>query len=149
MKKIVVTGGIALAIMVALGSLQGCLGLQRAAGCNNPGILGCKDKGAEMSEITQPPNDLKPAPPGGRPQERSVGDGRYLEGREYPWSQPLDDCMAAGGTRSECFDSLPPDILEQFEAWEAERASQRGRQLQQRSPHPAFGTETSDTTTRE
>ena len=149
MNKIFVKGGIVLAIVLALGSLQGCFGLQRAWGCNNPGILGCKDKGPEPSEITQPPDGLKRAPPGGRAQRAPVGDGRYLEGHEYPWSRPLDDCMAAGGTRTECFASLPPDILEQFEAWEAERAAQRHRQFQQRSRQPSFGVESVDPTTRD
>jgi hypothetical protein len=113
MNKIVVRGGIALAILLVLGSLQGCIELQRAAGCSNPGIFGCKDKGPEPSEITRPPADLKRAPPGGRASRAPIGDCRYLDGHEYPWSRPLDDCMAAGGTRTECFASLPPDILEQ------------------------------------
>jgi hypothetical protein len=121
-----------LAILFALGSLQGCFGLQRASGCSNPGILGCKDKGPEPSEITQPPAGLRRAPADGREKRAPVDDGRYLEGHEYPWSRPLDDCMAAGGTRTECFASLPADILEQFEDWEAERAAQRRRQFEQR-----------------
>jgi hypothetical protein len=140
MNKNIVRGGIVLATLLALGSLQGCFGLQRAWGCSNPGILGCKDKGPEPSEITQPPADLKRAP---------VGDGGYREGHEHPWSRPLDDCMAAGGTRTECFASLPPDILEQFEAWEVERAAQRRRQLEQRSRQPSFGVESVDPTTRD
>jgi len=35
--------------------------------------------------------------------------------------------MAAGGLRTECFKKLPPDILVQFEAWEADRAAIRRR----------------------
>ena len=132
MSKIVVSGAIALTILLVLGSLQGCFELQRAAGCGSPGVFGCKDKGPDPFEIAQPPASLKRAPPSGRPQEPPVGDGRYLEGHDYPWSRPLDDCMAAGGARADCFDSLPPDMLEQFESWEAERTAQRGRRLQQR-----------------
>ncbi len=116
--------------------LTGCFEAQRALGCNNTGILGCKD---EPSEI-QPPNpELKRAPPGGRSplprQEEQVPEfatRRYLEDHEYPWSQPLDECMAAGGLRTECFENLPPDILIQFEAWEAERATIRRQQFQHR-----------------
>ena len=105
-----------LAILLALATCQGCFGLQRAMGCNDPGIFGCNMEPTDPSEITQPPAGLQPA------------QGRYLEGQEYPWSRPLDDCMAAGGTRTECFASLPPEILEQFEAWEAERAATRRQQ---------------------
>ena len=145
----IVRGVILLAFLLALGSLQGCFGLQRAAGCNNPGIFGCKDKGPEPSEITQPPNDLKHAPPGGRVQRVPARGGRYQEGHEYPWSRPLDDCMAAGGTRTECFANLPPDILAQFEAWEVERATERRRQFQQKSRKPAFGVESLKTNDRD
>ena len=106
MNKIIVKGGIVLAALLTLGTLQSCFQVQEALGCNNTGIFGCKDK---PSEITQPEDtDLKRAPPGGRSQQ--VGDDRYLEGQEYPWSQSLDDCMAAGGTWTECFASLPPEI---------------------------------------
>jgi hypothetical protein len=66
MKKCFLWGGLGLASLLTLGSLQGCFELQRAVGCGNPGIFGCKDKGPEPSEITQPPADLKRAPPGGR-----------------------------------------------------------------------------------
>jgi hypothetical protein len=144
MNRIIVRAGIVLAILAALGSLQGCFEWQRAWGCSDPGILGCKDEMPEPSEITPPPAGLKRAPPGGRAQQAPVGDGRYLEGHDYPWSRPLDDCMAAGGTRPECFASLPPDILEQFEAWEAERGTQRRRSFLWRSGQPSFGFEPVD-----
>lgn len=133
--------GPVLGILLVLCGLQGCLGLQHAAGCNNPGILGCKDKAPAPSEIEQPPARLKPAPPGGRAQAVAGDDSRYVEGHEHPWTPLLDDCMATGRTRTECFSSLPPDILEQFERWEAERASERHRQFQQRSQQPALGVE--------
>ncbi len=132
MNKAIPKVGVVLATLLALVTCQGCFGLQRAMGCNDPGIFGCK---MEPSEITPPPAGLQPA------------QGRYLEGQEYPWSRPLDDCMAAGGTRTECFASLTPEILEQFEAWEADRAAQRRRQFQQRSRQPSFGVEPVDPTT--
>ena len=149
MNKIVLRGGIALSILVVLGSLKGRVGLQRAAGCSNPGFFGCKDKGPVPSEIVQPPADLKRAPPDGRPREAPASDSRYQEGHEYPWSRLVDDCMAAGGTRIECFASLPPDILEQFEAWEAEEAAQRSQQIRQRSRQPSFGAGSLDPTARD
>ncbi len=138
MKTIIVKGGIVLAILLALSTLQSCFKMQKTFGCNNTGIFGCKD---QPSEIQPPDQELRRAPPGGRVPPRpdqqgqaaEVATGRYLEGHEYPWSQPLDDCMAAGGLRTECFENLPPDILAQFEAWEAERAAMRRRQFEQRS----------------
>lgn len=132
-----VKGGIVIAVLMALSSLQGCFGLQRAVGCSNPGVLGCRDKISEASESTQAPSDVEHAPS----RSTQVGDGRYLDGHEYPWSRILDECMAAGGTRTECFATLPSDILEQFEAWEAERAAQRRGQIDQESRHPSFGVE--------
>jgi hypothetical protein len=77
-----------------------------------------------------------------------LAQGAADEGHEYPWSQPLDECMAAGGLRTECFESLPPDILAQLEAWEAERGAIRRQQLQRRQQlenSTSFGvTESSD-----
>ena len=132
--------------------LTGCFQAQRALGCNNNGILGCKD---EPSEIQPPDPELRRAPSGGRSPPRprqeeqvpEVATRRYLEGQEYPWSLPLDECMAAGGLRPECFENLPPDILAQFEAWEAKRATIRRRQFQQRRQpenSPSFGVEPND-----
>jgi hypothetical protein len=144
MNMIIVKSGIMIAILLILSSIQGCFGLQRAAGCNNPGLLGCKDKGPEPSVVEQSPVDLKRAPPGGRPQWAPADGCRYLEGHEHPWSRLLDNCMAAGWTRTECFSSLPPDMLEQFESWEAEKALERGRKFQQRSRQPSLGVEPVD-----
>ena len=135
----IVKSGIILGILLALGSLQGCFGLQRASGCNNPGIFGCKDRAPEPSGVEQPPAGLERAAAVGRAQTDPANDCRYREGHEYPWSRLLDDCMADGGTRCQCFASLPPDILEQFESFEAEKAAERRRQVQQRSRQPAFG----------
>ena len=79
--------------------LTACFEAQRALGCNNTGILGCKD---EPSQIGPPNPELRRAPSGGRSPPRpndqawaSEGaTGGYLEGQEYPWSQLLDECMA-------------------------------------------------------
>jgi len=136
-----VRGGILLVTLLTVSCLLGCFGLQLAAGCINPGIFGCEDKGPEPSEIAQSPTDLKRALRGGRTQQVPVRDGRYMEGQEDPWSRLLDDCMAAGATRTECFASLPPDILAQFEAWEAKTAAERRRQFQQRSRQQPFAVE--------
>ena len=146
MNKIIVRGGILLAMLSVLGGFQGYFGLQRAWDCSNPGVLGCKDKGSESNEVSPLPADPESAPTGPLAQPAPVGDGRYLEGHEYPWSRLLDDCMSAGRTRPECFASLPPDILEQFEAWEAENAAERRRQSQQQSRYPSFGVQTDDAT---
>ena len=54
------------------------------------------------------------------------------EGHQFPWSQHLSECMAAGGQRSECYESMPPDILAALEAWEAERGVIRRRQIESR-----------------
>ncbi len=130
MNKAIPKVGVVLTTLLALVTCQGCFKLQRAVGCNNTGIFGCKD---EPSEITLPPGDLQPA------------QGRYLEGQEYPWSRPLDDCMVTR-TRTECFASLPPDLLAQFEAWEAEQAATRRRQTMRGRQRldPAFGVESDD-----
>lgn len=73
--------------------------------------------------------------------------GQDTDGGQQPWIQPLNECMAAGNSRTECFEKLPPDILARFEAWEAERAKNRRRLFQQRqNPQnsPAFGVEPDD-----
>ena len=115
------------------------------------GIVGCKD---ELSEIQPPDPEPRSARSGeGSPprpiqqQVPEVAPGSYLEGHEYPWSQPLDECMAASGLRTECIEKLPPDILARFEAWEAKRATVRQRRFQQRrQPEnlPSFGVERDD-----
>ncbi len=59
-----------LAILLVLGSLQGCIELQRAWGCQETSIFGCKDVPPEgADEMTPPPGGLKRAPPGGRQQQ--------------------------------------------------------------------------------
>ena len=68
--------------------LTGCFQAQRALGCNNTGIFGCRD---EPSEIQPPDPELRRAPSGGRSppprQEDQVAQfatRRFLEGHEYP-----------------------------------------------------------------
>ncbi len=139
MKKIIVRGGTLLATLLALATCQSCMTLQRATGCNDTGIFGCQDVPPEPSEIQPTDSELRRAPPGGRTQWVPIDDGRYLEGQEYPWSRPLDDCMATGRTRTECFASLPPELLEQFEIWEAEQAAVRRQLTRGRLPGPGFG----------
>lgn len=125
MKEITARSIALLVVLLALSGLQGCFGLQRAWGCSDPGFFGCKDKVTESPEMEQPPAALKRAPGRGRVEAATSDDGRYLEGHEYPWSRLLDDCLATGQTRTECFAELPPDILELYEAWETENAAER------------------------
>jgi hypothetical protein len=64
--------------------------------------------------------------------ESVAAQGALDEGHEHPWSRALDECMAAGGQRSDCWESMPPDILAELEAWEAERGVIRRRQFESR-----------------
>jgi len=136
--------------------VTGCFQAQRALGCNNTGIFGCKDDPSEIPapdpELRRAPSEVRALSPGQEKQVPEFATRRYLEGHEYPWSQPLDDCMAAGGLRTECIENLPPDILAQFEAWEAKRGTTRRRQFQQRRQpenSPLLGVESSDSHTGE
>jgi len=54
------------------------------------------------------------------------------EGHEHPWTQSIGECMAAGGQRSDCYESMPADIRAELEAWEAERGVVRRRQFESR-----------------
>ena len=47
---------------------------------------------------------------------------------EYPWEPLIDACVEQGTPRDECIESLPADVLEQFETWESERARIRREQ---------------------
>jgi hypothetical protein len=64
--------------------------------------------------------------------ESVAAEGALDEGLEHPWSRALDECMAAGGQRSDCWESMPPDILAEMEVWEAERGVVRRRQFDSR-----------------
>ena len=45
-----------------------------------------------------------------------------LRGRSSPgWLPLVDDCLAAGGNRTDCIDDLPAEELAKFREWEARR----------------------------
>ena len=48
------------------------------------------------------------------------------------WVPLIDDCMNAGGTRSECIATLPPEELAKLEAWEAQVGAMRREQMARR-----------------
>jgi hypothetical protein len=129
MRKVTVKGSIGFAILLCFAACQGCFQAQRAMGCNNTGILGCKD---EPSEIQESNPDLQRAPPRGR------FSPRYQEGQEQPWTALIDACMAAGGQRSECIEKLPPEVLIQLEAWESANAAMRREQLEGSRDRPEY-----------
>lgn len=64
--------------------------------------------------------------------ESVAAQGALDEGHEHPWTQAIDECMAAGGQRSDCYESMPQDIRAELEAWEAERGVVRRRQFESR-----------------
>lgn len=108
-------------------ALSGCLQAQRAASCRDYGVDGCKDNSSQ-NEVSGPA------------LQRAQLD-------DQSWVQPLNECMATGAQRTECFERLPPDMLAEYEAWEAEHANMRRRQFEQRQrleTRPAFGVEQSD-----
>ena len=126
MKKTIIRCTSMLALVGALLSCQACTSLQRALGCSDPGIFGCRD---EM----QPPVDREKA----LEQAPSVATGRFpprpQDQRDQPWVVLIQSCMAAGGQRTQCIENLPPEVFAQLEAWEAENADMRRRQLEQRA----------------
>ena len=56
-----------------------------------------------------------------------------------PWIPLIDACKANGGTRGECIESLPPDMLEALESWEREIAIRRRALMRTRQGAEAFG----------
>lgn len=64
--------------------------------------------------------------------ESVAAQGALDEGHEHPWTRAIDECMAAGGQRSDCYESMPPDVLAELEAWEAEQGVVRRRQFESR-----------------
>ena len=107
-------------VTLILASLcAGCLfEAQRALGCNNVGVFGCKDK-------VQPPNTDGPLPrrAEGRPSVLTNSRGeRYYPGTPS-WVPLIDNCMIAGGTRTDCIEALPPEELEKLEASEAKQGA--------------------------
>lgn len=45
---------------------------------------------------------------------------------EHSWVPLIESCMAHGGTRAECIDALPPNVLDEFEAWASQNETTRG-----------------------
>ncbi len=56
--RILLTG----TLLIALLSLASCFELQRAVGCNNTGIFGCKDKAESPPQGPETYPELKRAP---------------------------------------------------------------------------------------
>ena len=60
-------------------------------------------------------------------------DGRLtVPSEQFPWVPLIDACMAEGGARNDCIEALPPEVLAELEAWEAQNAALRRRQLERR-----------------
>ena len=57
--------------LTILFSLSGCFQLQRAVGCNSPGIFGCKDKPQSAPQGPEAYPELRRAPESGRPRATS------------------------------------------------------------------------------
>ncbi len=55
------------------------------------------------------------------------------QGEEWPWEPPMAECMAEGGTRGDCIEALPPEVLAELEAWEAQNGVMRRAQMAVRS----------------
>lgn len=75
-------------------------------------------------------------PEDGQPEVTT--ESGYVPGTP-PWVPLIDDCMARGGTRSDCIESLPPEVLEAFETSEREGAARRRALLQNRNGAETFG----------
>ncbi len=128
-------------IIVALILANLCTGcmyeLQRAWGCSNVGIFGCKDKAQPRTADDVPPTLRKAE---GRPVLTNSRGERYYPGT--PSYVPLiDNCIIAGGTRGDCIKALPSDELKKLEAVEAERGAVLREQMGARRGHEMFGGE--------
>ena len=124
---------IIVAVIVAI-LCTGCMfEAQRALGCNNVGVFGCKDK-------AQPVNTDDPIPrrAEGRPVLTNSRGERYRP--ETPsWVPLIDNCIIAGGSRNDCIEALPPNELKKLEAWEAEVAAMRREQMGALRGYEVFG----------
>ena len=49
-----------------------------------------------------------------------------------PWDPFIIDCMETGKHRAECFEELPPEMLAELEAYEAEQQELRRAQMELR-----------------
>jgi hypothetical protein len=77
----------------------------------------------------------------GGPEDRQpeiTTESGYVPGTP-PWVPLIDECMARGGTRSECIESLPPEVLEELEVSEREVAARRRALMRSRDGQQAFG----------
>ena len=123
-------------VTLILASLcTGCMfEAQRAFGCNNVGIFGCKDKAQPRTPDNGPP--LRKAE--GRPVLTNSRGERYQPGT--PSYVPLiDNCIIAGGSRNDCIEALPPDELKKLEEGEAKGAAMRREQMGARRGYEVFG----------
>lgn len=73
---------------------------------------------------------------GGLPE--TTTESGYVPGTPA-WVPLIDDCMARGGVRSDCIGSLPPEVLEGFEASEQEAAARRRALMRNRNGEQALG----------
>jgi len=71
-------------------------------------------------------------------QPEITTESGYVPGTP-PWVPLIDDCMARGGTRSECIESLPPEVLEELEVSEGEVAARRRALMRNQNGEQAFG----------
>jgi hypothetical protein len=71
-------------------------------------------------------------------QPEITTESGYLPGTP-PWVPLIDECMARRLTRSECIESLPPEVLEELEASEREVAARRRALMRSRNGEEAFG----------
>ena len=71
-------------------------------------------------------------------QPEITSETGYVPGTP-PWVPVIDACMANGGTRGECIESLPPEMLEALESWEREIAFRRRALMRTRQREEIFG----------
>ena len=87
---------------------------ERAFGCGNVGVFGCKDK-------AQPP--ISDGPPLRKAEERRsvlTNSRGELYSPGTPSVPLVDDCLRVGSNRTDCIDNLPPEELEKFHQWEVQ-----------------------------
>ena len=84
------------------------------------------------------PSEEKPEP-NQMPALTAANGGSGESGRHVPGTPAyvplIDACLAKGGSRGECIESLPPEALARLAAEEARRGAMRDRQLQSRRTH--------------
>ncbi len=124
-------------VLILANLCTGCMyELQRAWGCNNVGIFGCKDKAQPRTADDVPPTLRKAE---GRPSVLTNSRGEHYYIGTPTYVPLIDDCLALGGTRGACIEALPPDELKKLEAEEARRGATRRAQMRGRRAHEVFG----------